>query len=251
MNCSIELPFDKIFLYVDEQEDLDRDKLKEIIQQRTSRSVKLKGDFFKEKYSKGLEEDIAWTRVRKKNERKFQKPLPKEVKIESEMIEGGKEIRGIIYDGFRLLRLMRELLTVEEEKEHTLVISKRTVGTLEGNEDRYHVRAVINGIPSLISTTGIVEGPAKPREYYFAYGDQREDVLDFRPMSHSDERMESAVASYILQTIFWRLTGDPFCGRDCRLYNSHWQREVIEYQVRSGLCEKHENILKSFSEKPR
>ncbi|NIM44429.1 MAG: hypothetical protein GTO54_02165, partial [Nitrososphaeria archaeon] len=31
---------------------------------------------------------------------------------------------------------------------------------------RYHARTSVYGVPSVISTTGLVEAPAKPREYY-------------------------------------------------------------------------------------
>ncbi len=41
-------------------------------------------------------------------------------------------------------------------------------------------------------------------------------------------------------------SGDPFCDdRDCRLYNAHWQEEVIQAQLNSrhAFCQKHREIL--------
>jgi hypothetical protein len=39
---------------------------------------------------------------------------------------------------------------------------------------------------------------------------------------------------YVMQAIAYRLWGDPFCGdQNCRLYNAHWQEEVIRAQLES------------------
>lgn len=249
MNSWIELPFEKIFLYIEEHDQIYLKGLKEFIEEKTDRPVELKGGFFQEKYHEGLEEKIAGTRVREKTERVFKEPLPKEVEIERGIIKEGKEVLGIIYDGFRLTQIMRQLLTQEEKREHTVVVTKRTVGTLEKNDNRYHVRVILASIPSLVSLSGIVEGPAKPRDYYLAERGEKEKTLDFEPMHHDDERMQSAVESYLLQTIFWRLVGDPFCSREeCCLYNSHWQEEVIENQLDGELCGEHREKLSRFRE---
>ncbi len=250
MNSWIELPFEKIFLYTEEHDDLNPRRLKKFLKEKVSCDVVLKGDFFQEKYHEGLEERIAETRVREKTKRVFLKPLPKEIEIENKIIKDGRNISGIIYDGIALTALMRDLLDREEKREHTVVITKRSLGTLEMNENRYHVRAVLASVPSSVSITGIVEGPAKPRAYYLAGKKEKENTSDFRPMQYSDERMESAVRSYLLQTIFWRLMGAPFCSKKgCRLYNSHWQKELMDYQVKGELCGDHEDILRCFRER--
>jgi len=248
MNYSTEIPFSKIFLYFDSRiENIDERDIERFLREKTGREVEVLYDFLKKKNREGLAEDIARTKVRDKRERKFKEPLPKEIEIEKDIIENDREILGIIYDGQALVKLFRELLTEEEKDEHTVVITKRLIGSLEKNESRYHVRTVMNSIPSMISVSGIVEGPAKPRKYYFADDDEKEDVLDFEPMRHSDDRMESAVRSYLLQTIFWRLEGDPFCDRDdCALKNSHWQKDVIQNQVEGDPCEEHSKKLESF-----
>nr|WP_320416723.1 DUF6775 family putative metallopeptidase [Candidatus Nitrosotenuis chungbukensis] len=38
--------------------------------------------------------------------------------------------------------------------------------TFDSGDYRYHGRALIGANPSIISTTGIIEAPAKPRQYY-------------------------------------------------------------------------------------
>jgi len=248
MSFSTELPFSKIFLYIDSSiETVDQQNLKSFLEERTGVDVNLKKDFLKEKYKEGLAKKLAKTKVRNKRKREFKEPLPKEIEIEKKIIQEKKELLGIIYDGHRLVKLFRNLLDHKEKENHTVIITKRLIGTLEKNEARYHIRTVINAIPSVISVSGIVEGPAKPRKYYFADEQEKENILDFEPMQHSDERMESAVKSYLLQTVFWRLEGYPFCDKDgCCLNNSHWQKDVIKNQVNGGLCEEHEEILEKF-----
>ena len=39
--------------------------------------------------------------------------------------------------------------------------------TYDATDSRYHGRAVICSNPAIISTTGMIEAPARPREYYF------------------------------------------------------------------------------------
>jgi len=248
MNFSAEFPFSKIFLYIDSNiETIEHQNIKSFLEERTGVEVYVKNDFLRDKYRDGLAKKLAKTKVRNKRKRKFKEPLPKEIELENEIILENKELLGIIYDGHRLVKLYRKLLDQKEKRDHTIMITKRLIGTLEKNESRYHIRTVINTIPSVISVSGIVEGPAKPRKYYFADENEKENVLDFGPMQHSDERMESAVKSYLLQTIFWRLEGDPFCDKQgCCLYNSHWQKEVIRNQVDGELCEEHEEILDKF-----
>lgn len=246
MNSSAEIPFSKIFLFIDKNiKNLAGYDLKRSLEKKTGREVSLKNDFLKKKNKAGLAEDIAKTKVRNKRKKKFKDPLPKE--IEKSIIKDERDILGMIYDGHRLVNLFRELLNRKEREEHTVIITKRLIGTLEKNDSRYHARTVINSIPSVISVSGIVEGPAKPRKYYLADEDEKEEVLDFEPMRHGDERMGAAVKSYLLQTIFWRLEGDPFCDKEgCPLKNSHWQKSVIKNQNDGELCEEHSKKLKRF-----
>ncbi len=248
MTYSAELPFQKIFLFIDQRiETLNRGKLKSFLEDKTGREVECREDFLKEKYKDDLPEKVARTKIRNKRKREFKDPLPKEIQIERKIIKKGRDLLGIIYDAERLGKTMFDLLSPEERKDHTVIITKRLIGTMEKNEARYHVRTVLNSIPSIISTSGIVEGPAKPREYYFADEGEKEDMLSFEPMEHSDQRMSRAVRSYLLQTIFWRLDGDPFCEKEgCPLYNSHWQEGVIENQIEGQLCREHEEKLSSL-----
>ena len=42
-------------------------------------------------------------------------------------------------------------------------------------------------------------------------------------------------------------TGDAFCeDKECRLYNSHWQKELLESQLNKKFCKKHEEVIKKI-----
>ena len=47
-----------------------------------------------------------------------------------------------------------------------LFFTNKLICTYDYNDYRYHGRAIICANPSIISTTGIIEAPAKPKEYY-------------------------------------------------------------------------------------
>jgi hypothetical protein len=71
-----------------------------------------------------------------------------------------------------------------------------------------------------------------------------------RFLAHDDERLTEVMKGYVMQAIFYHLTGNPFCqSRDCRLYNAHWQEEVIQAQLKSGpeLCSQHQTVIASLA----
>ncbi len=241
MSFSVELPFDRTILYLPtDLEHLEADELVEFIEEYTGLPVELRDDFFREYYHEDLPRRLAFARVRDLTERRFIEPLPVEVDLEEKIIHG-RNVRGIIYDGRRLTKMMREYTAPAEG--HHVVITDRTVGTMEEHDARYHIRTLVCSIPSLISTSGIVEGPAKPREYYTGL----KSDLGFEPMEYGDTRMTDAVKSYLLQSLAWRITGEPFCeDKGCRLHNPHWQEELVEYQLKGKLCDEHLKLFREF-----
>lgn len=165
---------------------------------------------------------------------------------------------GILYDGFKLMNAFWGLLS---EKERSLgyihvVFTNQLFGTWEEDDRRYHARVSLYGFPCLISTSGIVEAPAKARQYYLlkqqynalGMGDATailEAELKGSFIGHDDPRLTEVMKGYVLQAICYHLLGEPFCSdRKCRLYNAHWQQEVIEAQLTSGrLCPRHHQQL--------
>lgn len=244
MKCWDKIGFEKITLYkAIESVFIDYEEIRKFLLSKTEKNVVLKDSPFSESEEE-IVRDIARCRVRSIEERKFKDPLPAEIKVEKK-INRGKDIVGVLYDGKKLANILRESILKNDLNEHVIIILNRLIGTIEQSENRYHARTVVCSIPSLISLSGIVKGPAKPKEYYLQ--GENEEILDFNPMKYGDERLTEALKSYALQTVFWRLTGEPFCkNKGCRLYNSHWQKEVIEYQIEGDLCDNHQNILEEY-----
>jgi hypothetical protein len=115
------------------------------------------------------------------------------------------------------------------------------------------------GYPSLISTTGLVEGPAKPREFYVAKRGLRIETADARYellkenfagrfLDFDDPRLTQVAKGYALQALFYHITGEPFCDdKDCVLFNAHWQEELLHAQVKSGvLCARHAKVARAL-----
>lgn len=177
-------------------------------------------------------------------------PDSSQVSSEVDRLMGGESARGILYDGFWLERIFHRALArrVPEELGEDylhLLFTGRLFGTFE--DRRYHARVVLMGEPSLISTSGLVEAPAKPREYYYIKGGLIQSGRDLsvldemyrgRYVEYDDPKCGSIMCSYALQPVFYRLTGKAFCDNPmCCLFNSHMQEDVLRTQYNGSLCE--------------
>jgi hypothetical protein len=189
-------------------------------------------------------------------------PFPIEIEHEKEAIlDPNKKISGILYDGYRLQRVLREILPKNRLSFSHLhiIFTNRLVGTWVAGDGRYHARVCVLGFPSIISTTGVVEAPAKPREFYIsrraliASGMDRELVeeelkqkYEGRFIDYKDEKTTEIVKGYVMQAFFYHTTFEPFCTeKNCRLFNAHWQEDMIHAQLEGNdFCERHEGILK-------
>jgi Probable metallopeptidase family (DUF6775) len=188
----------------------------------------------------------------------IRKPYPAEIDSELRKIKGLESLRGEIYDGFWVQRILYGALAGKLAGEMGpgflhLIFTGRLFGTFDNR--RYHARVILAGSPSLISTSGVVEAPARPKEYYFIKGGlarsgRGTEELDLlykgRFLEYDDPRTTSVLCSYALQAVNYEMTGGEFCDDpNCCLYNSHWQEEVLRTQYEGKLCGK---CLKSFAE---
>jgi hypothetical protein len=181
-----------------------------------------------------------------------------EIAYEKRRITGETNSFGILYDGFLLQRLFTNILPRESHTLKTahIIFTNRLFGTWDDGNKRYHIRTSLYGIPSVISTSGLVEAPAKPREYYLLK--QQYDRLGkgsielnekFRGsfIDYEDKRLTEVAKGYVMQAIFYYLNGEPFCeDKGCRLYNAHWQEELVFAQIESEyeFCPRHTRLLK-------
>jgi len=112
-------------------------------------------------------------------------------------------------------------IMINEDESNTyhvhIVFEDRLVCTFSEEDWRYHARTILGGSPSIISTTGIIEASAKPREWYIkrlqvaandigsdgdknnsnSSSNKKEKYLDY-----DDYRINFAVVGYALQALF-------------------------------------------------
>ena len=190
-------------------------------------------------------------------------PLPLEVEYElRRVLNPSLRCHGVLYDGYELMALLRDMIPPLEMSRDVLhlVFTGRLVGTRELGEDRVHARVVILGNPAIASTSGAVEAPARPREYYLSRLTTANPLLQELLVStgkasggwdwleHDDPRLTEVMKGYALQAVFYFFLGEAFCDdADCRLFNAHRQSELIRAQLLSGkLCNKHRVMLEGF-----
>lgn len=158
-----------------------------------------------------------------------------------------------VYDGYHLLDVLGSLVEQGPGLFHVM-FTDLLVGTYDQTDMRYHGRALVAANPCLVSTTGMVEAPARPRDYCIevmaaqmagASTEEIESRHAGRFLTYGDDRLQVAAEGYVLQAIFYFETGEAFCeDLDCRLFNAHWQTDLIHSQVTSGrLCGRHRAIL--------
>jgi hypothetical protein len=141
------------------------------------------------------------------------------------------EITMPLYDGFVLQRLFAESIPAKESDHVRIIFTSLLTCTFSEDDWRYHGRAVVCGTPSIVSIPGIVEAPARPREFYLAQLGGQLDAASLKKkfasrfIDYGDHRMTAACSLYALQALFFFVAdGEPFCGdKNCMLYNPHWQ----------------------------
>lgn len=258
-----------IFVYEDlSTKNLDLIEIKRYLKRTLGEvKVELREDFISHYRKKDIEEiakKLATIKVRDlRNPNIDFKPLNGEVQFEKKLLTYPENrLTGVLYDGFKLSRVFRNLISKSECDLRFLHIAftNRLFGTLDEWDRRYHARVIILGYPSLISTTGIVEAPAKPREFYHLKQEYTmrgstnipidiiKEKLKGRFIEYDDERLTEVMKGYVMQAIFYHVTFEAFCeDKNCRLYNAHWQEEVINAQLGNReFCERHEKFIRKL-----
>ena len=237
----------KIILY--NEPSVPEIKIKEIKRFLTdafSVRVEIRGnfiDYFKNSILEGIERAKVFD-----TKKPFQKQKDKS------NIHTYKEKETQLYDGFEICKIVKEAIPKEENKIGIMHIIITELLTCTYDDDfKYHARTSINSNPTIISTTGIVEGPAKPREYYLdsmtcIYPEELDEIkkkYKDQFVDYHDVRVSEIIKGLILQSIVYYETGNAFCKqKDCRLFNAHWQKDLIFSQLENRkLCKLHSDIL--------
>ena len=264
------MKFKKIILYDEPSvSEINVPNLVKFLKEILPVEVVVKDNFFKEISSQQIQK-ISESRVFEVN-KAFHRhnPSQSDLKLEEVFCKNSKAMEQtkkpedatdisevVMYDGFEIQKIIRESLLDFEDQTLHVILTNRFTCTYDESDARYHGRAVICANPAVISTTGIIEAPAKPRKFYIevmaskAQGRGIKSVKEKHEgefLEYHDERLSKVIEGYLLQVIFYLLTGESFCDYlDCRLNNAHWQRDLLYSQIEiRKLCDKHQEILDS------
>jgi len=247
-----------------EEGDLDGLNIIELgqyLEEKTHIPFRIRGNIYKRFSKRRIEEvskELARIKVRDPDKRfVLGIPLQAEVDYEKRRITDPKwKIFGILYEGVFYQKIISDLVFKGSLgfKYCIILFTNQLFGTWDRDNNRYHARVSLYSFPSLISITGLVEAPAKPKEFYLKKQmgtpvEQLKEEYRGRFLDHSDSRMTEVLKGYAMQALLFHLTGDPFCeDRDCRLFNSHWQEEVLHSQMdgQYEFCPIHEALLKGL-----
>ncbi|HPD13942.1 MAG TPA: hypothetical protein PLE19_03290 [Planctomycetota bacterium] len=208
----------------------------------------------------GLAEDLCRVRVhdpmRPWAERR-RRPLKPELDYERRLITGAaRPAAGVTYDGLELQRLAFNVLPETERHQRAvhLWLTERLIATWDEADRRYHARVSLYGFPSILSTEGMVQAPARERSFYLARRLGLGEGADpgERALRHEDPRTTEVAKGYAMQALFYAFTGEPFCDEaGCRLFNAHWQREMLAAQLEgSEFCPRHAQMLEAWQAGP-
>ncbi|MGQ9788946.1 MAG: DUF6775 family putative metallopeptidase [Candidatus Hadarchaeaceae archaeon] len=227
-------------------------------------SVDIREPLFRERSWINIEElarALAKAKIRDPMKKdSFFDPLPAEINLELKLLRNPTQrIFGLFYDGVILRGLTLKLIPEQERsRDHLhLIFTNRLFGLWDKGDARYHAHVSLYSFPCLISTTGIVEAPAKPKEFYALRqhylalrirppNEELKEKFRGRYIDHDDERLTEVMKGYVMQSLFYHLTSNPFCeSKTCRLYNAQWQEEVILAQLgpkESEFCDFHSKL---------
>lgn len=176
------------------------------------------------------------------------------------------------YDGFKLCqiaeldtnRLCTKQRAADPRRGHTLdiILTDILACTFDHTDNRYHARTIIGANPVVISIQGIVDGPARSREYHIkrmidyavashggpnfnADKNQKTDMHACKYITRNDSRISQVVQGLLLQSVVYYETGQAFCTDSaCRMYNAHWQSDLVRTQITNPkLCAMHEKVI--------
>ena len=246
----------KIILY-DEPTvpEINIEKTKKFLVETFGIQIEIRENIFKN-LDKKICEKIASCRVTNlKKSFKEHTPSIDEISLELENKDMSNKEEMALYDGVELNKTVKELIPSTENDIDTLhiIFTNKLTGTFDEDDFRYHARTWVGSNPIIISTTGTIEAPAKPKQFYidlmtnFSKDTVEEIKKKYKGkfLEFNDVRLAGIIEGYVLQAIFYYETGDPFCDNgQCRLFNAHWQKDLFISQIENKkICKKHEKIL--------
>ena len=234
--------------------EINISELKKFLVETVSIQVEIRDSFFKSK-NKEFFENMVKTCVND-----LKKPFQQNILSKGDVLAEMKNEDAVgdylkLYDGIEFQRLISEHIPENEHRLDTLhvIFTNRLTCTFDERDYRYHARAIINANPAVISTTGMIEAPAKPKRYYLdmmtaiSQADKEQIKNKFKGefLEYHDSRLNEISKGYLLQAVMYNETGEAFCeNKECRLFNAHWQKDLFYLQLeKRQICEKHREII--------
>ncbi len=246
----------KIILY-DEPTvpEIQLERLKKFLKETFSIEIEIRKNIFQH-IDENISKKIAGCRIFDLK-KPFEKhnPSAEDIQIEKENKDMSGKEEMTLYDGFEFHKAITELIPINENNRDTLhiIFTNKLTCTFDENDFRYHARAIIGSNPAIISTTGMIEAPAKPKQYYLDlmtnFSEKRVEEIKKKYkgefLEYHDSRISEISEGYLLQAVIYYETGEAFCEhKDCRLFNAHWQKDLFFSQLENKrFCKKHQEIL--------
>ncbi len=229
-------------------------KLEQFLKDTFHVEIEIRKNFFQNREDRIFQE-VATTRIYElKKPFSKHEPTELEIEMEKENTDNSQNEEKILYDGYEFQKVISKYIPSNESNQEILniIFTNKLTCTFDESDFRYHARALIGTNPAIISTTGVIEAPAKPKEYYLDLmtNFSKENIEKIKEkyrgefLEYNDPKLSEIVEGYLLQAIMYYETGDAFCeDKECRLYNAHWQKELLDSQLNKKLCDKHRDAL--------
>ncbi|OGP53031.1 MAG: hypothetical protein A2Y65_08995 [Deltaproteobacteria bacterium RBG_13_52_11] len=182
-----------------------------------------------------------------------EEPFPIEIAFERRKSETCQCGNGAVYAGVQLAMVLSKGLSARGVLwgGKPFFITRDYIATFDRDDLRWHLRYGVFSFPTIISLPGIIEAPARPREYYLLRSqgipdEMMPDSLKDRYLTINDPRFPRVLAGILLQAFFYFQIGDPFCPDPlCSLYHAHWQEELLRSQRNEPyiVCLRHQQVL--------
>ncbi|MCH1607477.1 MAG: hypothetical protein L7R49_01275, partial [Nitrosopumilus sp.] len=159
----------KIILYNEPSvPEINIKKAKKFLLETFEIEIQIRENIF-QNLNQNMCEKIASTRIFNLK-KSFNEHMPsvEEISIELENKDMSNKQEMTLYDGIELNKIVKEVIPKEENTLNTLhlIFTNKLTCTFDENDFRYHARVLVGSNPTIISTTGIIEAPAKPKQYY-------------------------------------------------------------------------------------
>lgn len=169
----------------------------------------------------------------------------------------------IVYEATGLQALLKLLLPAEEAELSRLhvIFTANYLGVWRSDESYLRLQAMALGVPNMISTSGLVEALQLPKQYHFmrqqlaimGIDEDLDEMFAEETLGYGDPRLNEVCKGYLLQAIYYHLTGETGCeDPECRLNLPVGHTETLRTQVigTPHLCERHRNLLISWGGEP-